>query len=356
MWVENLNSLLDETRLLCLANRERIALTDNAVVVFEVDHLLAVSPAMVSRCGIVYVEAAELPWRSLARSYCLKLFGDRELSDGLRRELRRHVFELFDTYLEQGMQFMLDLGASAQFMPVSTLSYMHTFCNIFSSLLAPRHGFEFGSSPVDRVLLNKLFVYSFVWTFGASMVDGPLRSDMEIFVRDIFSRLHDSEIPTTGSVFNIYVSTSSTRFELFDALVPVPHYEPHMHFAGSLIPTVETQRMQYIIKLLLSNGLPTLIGGASGVGKSLVVEAALAAMQLADESYLPAVLHVSPKTTPHRVQRMLEAHLRQNASGSELSVIGAKKLLLFLDNLNVPVPDRFGVQVGAVICMSAARS
>lgn len=54
-WVENLNSMLDDTQTLCLANSERIALTKKIRVIFEVDSLSQASPATVSRCGVVYM-------------------------------------------------------------------------------------------------------------------------------------------------------------------------------------------------------------------------------------------------------------------------------------------------------------
>lgn len=55
LWLENLNSALDNTRMLCLANSERIALTSRVRVIFEVDNLSQASPATVSRCAMVYL-------------------------------------------------------------------------------------------------------------------------------------------------------------------------------------------------------------------------------------------------------------------------------------------------------------
>lgn len=48
-WVENLNTVLDDSKVLCLSNGERINLAPTIRVVFEVDNLLHVSPATVSR-------------------------------------------------------------------------------------------------------------------------------------------------------------------------------------------------------------------------------------------------------------------------------------------------------------------
>ena len=54
-WVENLNSTLDDSKLLCLANGERVELQPGMRVLIETDDLINASPATVSRCGIVFM-------------------------------------------------------------------------------------------------------------------------------------------------------------------------------------------------------------------------------------------------------------------------------------------------------------
>ena len=55
LWVENLNTALDDSKLLCLANGERISLTSGMRLLFEVDNLSQASPATISRCAMVYL-------------------------------------------------------------------------------------------------------------------------------------------------------------------------------------------------------------------------------------------------------------------------------------------------------------
>lgn len=69
LWVENLNSVLDDNRVLCLANGKRIQIPNNFKFLFEVENLNAASPATVSRCGMIFFEANALSWNPILISW-----------------------------------------------------------------------------------------------------------------------------------------------------------------------------------------------------------------------------------------------------------------------------------------------
>ena len=55
-WVENLNSILDDNRKIDLPNGDTIKIPDNTCLLFETDSLTNVTPATISRCGLVYMD------------------------------------------------------------------------------------------------------------------------------------------------------------------------------------------------------------------------------------------------------------------------------------------------------------
>ena len=62
MWIESLNTVMDDNKVLTLASNERIPLTPSMRLLFEISHLRTATPATVSRAGILFINPNDVGW------------------------------------------------------------------------------------------------------------------------------------------------------------------------------------------------------------------------------------------------------------------------------------------------------
>jgi dynein heavy chain len=106
IWIESMNTVLDDNKKLCLTNGEIIQMGTNMTMMFEPMDLLVASPATVSRCGMIYMQPQELGWEPLYESWKNTL-PKHFYVDG-NEKFTVQIDELIDVLIQPCLDFIRD--------------------------------------------------------------------------------------------------------------------------------------------------------------------------------------------------------------------------------------------------------
>ncbi|KAL0966379.1 hypothetical protein UPYG_G00294600 [Umbra pygmaea] len=323
MWIESLNTVMDDNKVLTLASNERISLSPSMRLLFEISHLRAATPATVSRAGILFVNPQDLGWSSYVTSW---------IDTRQAQSERANLTILFDKYVPYCLeQVRCNLKTIT---PIPENSMVQTLCSLLDCLLTEEN------TPPDspRELYEIYFVFTCVWAFGGALFQDHLRDYRAEFSRWWSKEMRAVKFPSQGTVFDYFIDSNTKKFTLWSERMPEFELEPDIPLQTVLVHSAETLCLTYFIDLLLQRGKPVMLVGNAGVGKTILVSDKIAQLK---EDYMVAKVPFNYYTTSAMLQRVLEKPLEKKA-GRNYAPPGTKKLIYFIDDLNMPEVDLYG--------------
>jgi dynein heavy chain, axonemal len=164
LWIENMNTVLDDNMTLCLANGQRIKLRPQMRMLFEVQDLAVASPATVSRCGMVYMTPEELGWKPYVESWIPRIYPDENI---LMDEHKNLLLTLFFSSVEAGLEKIRNLKL-VEYIKTVEIQKVASLCNFLEVMLSPQYGFK-GDKEEKKKILPFYFAFAYIWGIGGSL-------------------------------------------------------------------------------------------------------------------------------------------------------------------------------------------
>lgn len=327
LWIESMNTVLDDNMTLCLANGERIKLLPRIQLIFEVLDTASASPATISRLGVIYYDLSNLGWRSYVETWVASLVLHSSTSNSsqkpttqrnqvtkgvrLTSKHKARILKYFDLCVEPGFAFMKTSSTCAVtskcYVPIQTsaFTFVSTVCHLFKSLLVLRANsdlFGLASASVNSDTtsvteeqqfrcLDLIFVFSFTWSFGGNLYTDKWKPSFQEFVyqlihnhekfftRDLLAINGKISTPMgvsqiMNNVQDFFIDFNHLSFSPWENL---PHqiameYTTNMPLFQVLVPTMDIVKYTFLTELLaIEAKKPIFLTGATGSGKSSLI-------------------------------------------------------------------------------------
>eukprot|EP00937_MAST-01D_sp_MAST-1D-sp2_P000693 g693.t1 len=405
IWIENMNTVMDDNKKLCLMSGEIMQMSETMSMMMEPMDLAVASPATVSRNGVIYMEPQfVIGWRPLLASWLDLLScddeNDPEHEDKTEAELVTHPFNitpkkratiefLFEWLVEPCIAFVR--REITEMSPTVDANLVQSMINIMESMLEEiyvdadghvqaelKKGTGGRAKKKKKEISNHdeviecCFLTSLIWSVGASS-DRVGRQKFSDFLRAIMASMDalesdypgvkrtldvrkwekpempggketfewSLEMPKGGIIHDYAYSSSDTKWKKWEDTLVRHDIPDGAKFQEIVVPTVYTGQFDYLLDLLLTHDKKILVCGPTGTGKSCYAMSVLSSKL--PPNYENILVTFSAKTTANMTQDIIDGKLDRRRKG----VFGpgpGKKAVVFVDDLNMPEIEEWGAQ------------
>uniref|UniRef100_A0A7S4DG85 AAA+ ATPase domain-containing protein n=1 Tax=Lotharella globosa TaxID=91324 RepID=A0A7S4DG85_9EUKA len=395
LWIEDMNTVLDDNKKLCLASGEIIKLSDWMTMMFEVEDLSVASPATISRVGMVFMEPVLLGWRPLVLSWL------ETLPENIAPH-KEKLLLMFDWMVPPCLLF-LRKGCKILIPTIPDMTLVGTLIKILDCLIdefrdewweekkktvkgsKAKEDCRFKEDRKHKIHIEGWFTFAILWAIGSICVEES-RPRFDAFFRDLVdAKLEINELkegeeddglprtldfrvnkesgnleilmdakwkgtkiekkfPKAGTIFDC--QWSRQKCDWVNWVTTIDEFKaPDMkktQFHEVIVPTVDTIRASWLLETLVTHHKHTLFVGPTGTGKSVVINKKLLD-ELDKNKWMPLMMTFSARTDANQTQDIIDGKLDRRKQGVLGPPIG-KHTVIVVDDLNMPAKEEYGAQ------------
>ncbi|XP_026667107.1 dynein heavy chain 12, axonemal-like [Ceratina calcarata] len=274
-WIDNLHTIVDNSKTLHLASGENIN-TDSVSVIFETMNIENVSPAIVSACGVIYVESDSIDWRSYVETH----FSSNKMYNGYEGPL----FVLFNWAMEPALQFLRNNCTAV--LATDRLRCVTSTLDLFEMYLSDaltENGDEKAKTSHFLVWAQAALILSITWGLGGKLnIDSHVKFNSfcvsfwggKEYPKPEVIKNFDVTLPHEGLIQdNFYIFKGVGNWKYWGSVDILKNEQilDSPNYNEIFVPTVNTIKYNHLLLKHVKHKRPFVICGDTSIGKTMLI-------------------------------------------------------------------------------------
>lgn len=192
--------------------------------------------------------------------------------------------------------------------------------------------------------LHRLYIFALAWGLGA-FLNSTDRLKLDAHIREKYRSLDfpRAEEKPDSTIFDFFVSPTGS-WQLWKTLV-TPYVYPELStpdYLSILVPIADNVRIDYLIQTIVKQERGVLLIGEQGTAKTVMMKNFM--KKLNTETHMGRSFNFSSATSPFHFQKTIESYIEKRL-GNMFGPGGGRKLLVFIDDINMPQINEWGDQI-----------